>query len=83
MSNTGEILTKFYDALIKRDLATARTFLSDDLVFVGLFETYPNAEDNYGVWISPGGSKFAWFNDPDGNVLSLTEYELIHHEFLV
>ena len=44
MSNTGEILTKFYDAVIKRDLATARTFLSDDLVFVGLFETYPNAD---------------------------------------
>jgi hypothetical protein len=44
MSNTGAILTKFYDAVIKRDLATARTFLSDDLVFVGLFETYPNAD---------------------------------------
>jgi hypothetical protein len=44
MSDTGSILTKFYDAVIKRDLATARTFLSDDLVFVGLFETYPNAD---------------------------------------
>jgi hypothetical protein len=44
MSNTGAILTKFYDAVIKRDLATARSFLSDDLVFVGLFETYPNAD---------------------------------------
>ena len=30
-------------------------------------------QDNYGVWISPGGSKVAWFKDPDGNVLSLTE----------
>ncbi|HWY33209.1 MAG TPA: nuclear transport factor 2 family protein [Nitrosopumilaceae archaeon] len=44
MFNTGSILTKFYDAVIKRDLATARTFLSDELVFVGLFETYPNAD---------------------------------------
>jgi hypothetical protein len=44
MSNTGEILTKFYDAVIKRDLATARSFLSDDLIFFGLFETYPNAD---------------------------------------
>ena len=30
-------------------------------------------QDNPGVWISPGGSKVAWFKDPDGNVLSLTE----------
>jgi predicted enzyme related to lactoylglutathione lyase len=30
-------------------------------------------QDNSGVWISPGGSKVAWFKDPDGNVLSLTE----------
>jgi hypothetical protein len=44
MSNTREILTKFYDAVIKRDLATARSFLSDDLIFFGLFETYPNAD---------------------------------------
>jgi SnoaL-like domain len=44
MSNTKVILTKFYDAVIKRDLVTARTFLSDDLIFVGLFETYPNAD---------------------------------------
>jgi catechol 2,3-dioxygenase-like lactoylglutathione lyase family enzyme len=32
-------------------------------------------QDNDGVWISPGGSKVAWFNDPDGNVLSLTELD--------
>jgi|SRR5580693_8570492 hypothetical protein len=44
MANTGEILKKFYDAVIKRDLVTARGFLNDDLVFVGLFETYPNAD---------------------------------------
>jgi len=30
-------------------------------------------QDDSGVWTSPGGSKVAWFKDPDGNVLSLTE----------
>jgi predicted enzyme related to lactoylglutathione lyase len=30
-------------------------------------------QDKSGVWNSPGCSKVAWFNDPDGNVLSLTE----------
>jgi predicted enzyme related to lactoylglutathione lyase len=30
-------------------------------------------QDDAGVWTSPGGSKVAWFMDPDGNTLSLTE----------
>ena len=30
-------------------------------------------QDSFGIWIAPGGSKVAWFNDPDGNVLSVTE----------
>ncbi len=30
-------------------------------------------QDEQGVWFSPGGSKVAWFKDPDGNLLSLTE----------
>ena len=40
-------------------------------------EKYPFLEqDDLGVWTSPGGSKVAWFKDPDGNVLSLTEYRI-------
>jgi predicted enzyme related to lactoylglutathione lyase len=32
---------------------------------------YPNLEqDARGVWTAPGGSRIAWFEDPDGNVLS-------------
>ena len=30
-------------------------------------------QDHLGVWTAPNGSKVAWFKDPDGNVLSLTE----------
>lgn len=30
-------------------------------------------QDNSGIWTSPNGSKIAWFKDPDGNVLSITE----------
>lgn len=30
-------------------------------------------QDDLGIWESPGGAKVAWFSDPDGNVLSLTE----------
>jgi len=28
-------------------------------------------QDEAGVWTAPGGTKIAWFKDPDGNVLSL------------
>jgi catechol 2,3-dioxygenase-like lactoylglutathione lyase family enzyme len=30
-------------------------------------------QDDMGIWVAPGGSKVAWFKDPDGNILSLTE----------
>jgi catechol 2,3-dioxygenase-like lactoylglutathione lyase family enzyme len=33
----------------------------------------PN-QDESGVWIAPGGDKIAWFKDPDGNILSLSEH---------
>ncbi|MEA2245839.1 MAG: hypothetical protein QOH46_368 [Solirubrobacteraceae bacterium] len=31
------------------------------------------AQDAEGVWTTPDGGRIAWFEDPDGNVLSLTE----------
>jgi catechol 2,3-dioxygenase-like lactoylglutathione lyase family enzyme len=30
-------------------------------------------QDDRGIWKSPSGARVAWFKDPDGNVLSLTE----------
>jgi len=39
-----------------------------------VFERYDFLkQDNLGIWTSPNGSKVAWFKDPDGNILSLTE----------
>jgi catechol 2,3-dioxygenase-like lactoylglutathione lyase family enzyme len=31
-------------------------------------------QDEHGIWTAPGGDKIAWFQDPDGNVLSLTQF---------
>jgi len=31
-------------------------------------------QDEAGVWTTPGGDKIAWFADPGGNVLSLTQF---------
>jgi len=38
-------------------------------------ERFPGLDQNeHGVWASPSGAHIAWFKDPDGNVLSLTEF---------
>ena len=31
-------------------------------------------QDSAGIWTTPGGDRVAWFCDPDGNTLSLTEF---------
>jgi catechol 2,3-dioxygenase-like lactoylglutathione lyase family enzyme len=30
-------------------------------------------QDELGIWKSPGGAQVAWFKDPDGNLLSITQ----------
>ena len=35
----------------------------------GFFE-----QDALGIWTAPGGDKVAWFKDPDGNVLSVSQH---------
>jgi catechol 2,3-dioxygenase-like lactoylglutathione lyase family enzyme len=32
------------------------------------------SQDELGIWTAPGGDKVAWFKDPDGNVLSLSQH---------
>ncbi|HMG32353.1 MAG TPA: VOC family protein [Blastocatellia bacterium] len=40
-----------------------------------LFEDYPFIEDRERlIWTAPDGSKVAWFKDPDGNVLSVSQH---------
>jgi catechol 2,3-dioxygenase-like lactoylglutathione lyase family enzyme len=39
-----------------------------------IFQRYDGMkQDAHGVWRAPGGSLVAWFKDPDGNVLSVTQ----------
>jgi catechol 2,3-dioxygenase-like lactoylglutathione lyase family enzyme len=38
-------------------------------------ERYPGMQqDELGIWNSPSGSQVAWFKDPDGNTLSITQF---------
>ncbi len=39
------------------------------------FEKYPFVQDQErGIWAAPTGGKVAWFKDPDGNVLSVSQH---------
>lgn len=39
------------------------------------FERYPGMQqDELGIWTSPGDGKVAWFKDPDGNTLSISQH---------
>jgi len=39
------------------------------------FERYDGmGQDKLGIWKSPSGAQVAWFKDPDGNTLSLTQF---------
>jgi hypothetical protein len=41
-----------------------------------VFEKYPWVPDKeLGIWTAPGGDKVAWFKDPDGNVLSVSQHK--------
>jgi len=38
-------------------------------------EKYPFVDDKeLGIWNTPNGDKVAWFKDPDGNVLSVSQH---------
>jgi catechol 2,3-dioxygenase-like lactoylglutathione lyase family enzyme len=47
-----------------------------DLEQAGIrFERYDHLkQDAQGIWTTPTGAKVAWFKDPDGNILSISEH---------
>jgi len=39
-------------------------------------EKYPFVQDQkLGIWTTPDGSKVAWFKDPEGNILSVSQHK--------
>jgi len=47
-----------------------------DLAQAGVtFERYGfMQQDELGIWTTPTGAKVAWFKDPDGNILSISQH---------
>lgn len=41
-----------------------------------VFERFPGLNDAHplGIWTAPGGAQIAWFKDPDGNLLGVTQF---------
>ena len=55
-----------------KDIRAVATWLRDRGVTP---EKYPFAQDQeLGIWTAPGGDKVAWFKDPDGNILSISQH---------
>jgi catechol 2,3-dioxygenase-like lactoylglutathione lyase family enzyme len=54
------------------DIAASVAGLSARGVFFLRFDGMD--QDENGIWTTPGGDKVAWFADPDGNTLSLTQF---------
>ena len=53
------------------NIASTIRSLNDKNIFCEQYDFLE--QDGLGIWTAPGGAKVAWFKDPDGNVLSLTE----------
>jgi catechol 2,3-dioxygenase-like lactoylglutathione lyase family enzyme len=50
-----------------------KSLAGNGAVFVR-YDFFGDQQDADGVWTAPGGDKVAWFKDPDGNPLSLSEH---------
>ena len=51
--------------------AAARDLAARGVVFI----RYDSMDqDSAGIWTTPSGDRVAWFPDPDGNILSLTQF---------
>ncbi len=53
------------------DLPASVAQLAGRGVTTEFFDGLP--QDDAGIWTTPDGARVAWFRDPDGNLLSLTQ----------
>jgi catechol 2,3-dioxygenase-like lactoylglutathione lyase family enzyme len=70
----GEVVVAPYTVLgwAVPDIVAAAKALSE--VGIEFLRFGGMAQDELGVWTAPGGAKVAWFKDPDGHTLSISEH---------
>jgi catechol 2,3-dioxygenase-like lactoylglutathione lyase family enzyme len=55
-----------------KDIQAVATWLQSRGV---ILEKYPFAQDrDLGIWTAPSGDRVAWFKDPDGNILGISQH---------
>ena len=73
VTHVAEVAVAPYTALgwLVPDLAATVAALAGRGV---VFERFDGVDqDEHGIWTAPGGDLVAWFKDPDGNTLSVTQ----------
>ena len=87
ISDESPFATMLRLTAVEKPVAAPYTILGWDVVNIAamvdqltargvLFTRYEGmGQDERGVWTASGGAKVAWFLDPDGNTLSLSEFE--------
>ena len=56
------------------DLSATATGLVSRGVKFEIYDFPWMTQDDQGVWAAPDGTKVAWFKDPDGNLLSISQH---------
>jgi len=54
------------------DIEKLDTSLKEKGVYFEIFGFFK--QDELGIWTAPNGDKVAWFKDPDGNTLSISQH---------
>ncbi|MGD1104185.1 MAG: VOC family protein [Terriglobia bacterium] len=73
VSKVGKVVIAPYTVLgwqVKNVAKAVKALLKAGVIF----ERYKGmGQDDLGIWHSPSSAKVAWFKDPDGNTLSVTQ----------
>jgi predicted enzyme related to lactoylglutathione lyase len=56
------------------DISASATDLSSRGVKFEVYDFPWMTQDEQGIWVAPDGTKVAWFKDPDGNLLSISQH---------
>ena len=56
------------------DISATATDLSSRGVKFEIYDFPWMNQDDQGIWAAPDGTKVAWFKDPDGNLLSISQH---------
>jgi catechol 2,3-dioxygenase-like lactoylglutathione lyase family enzyme len=77
IARTGEFTPAPYTILgweVADIVAEVSVLVEKGVVFARYPFLPPDQVDELGIWSSPTGDKVAWFQDPDGNTLSLSQH---------